>query len=184
MNRPTPLERRSDRTRDEIKSAFTTLVFASGFENVTVQKIIREAGCARSTFYEYFENKDDVLRACMEQFFAIIADCVICSVEPPELRKVLDHLWQNRRLADAIFSGQSRVVLARQQADLVELRLRTLGDGRSLALPPRLAAIQIAEGQITLIESWLRGRGFSPVDQLAAGLHRTGRAAAIALLPA
>lgn len=182
MNCPTRIERRSDRTHHEIKSAFTTLVFANGFENVTVRKVIHAAGCARSTFYEHFGNKDDVLRACMEQFFAIIADCVQSAAEPEQLRKVLDHLWENRRLADAIFTGQARVVLARQQADLVEARLRTLAGGRTLALPQRLAAIQIAEAQLALIESWLRGRSFSPVEQLADGLYRTGRASALALL--
>ncbi len=182
MNCPAPPDRRSDRTRDEIKSALTTLVFANGFENVTVQKIIHEAGCARSTFYEHFGNKDDVLRACMEQFFSVIADCVQCPDEPEALRRVLDHLWQNRRLADPIFTGQARVVLARQQADLIEIRLRTLADGRPLALPSRLAAIQIAEAQLALIDSWLRGRAFSPVKQLAAGIQRTSRAAALALL--
>ncbi|MEO7654614.1 MAG: TetR/AcrR family transcriptional regulator, partial [Sphingomicrobium sp.] len=137
--------RRSDVTRDEIKSAFTSLVFAGGFEAVTVQKVVREASVARSTFYEHFGNKEDVLRACMEQFFSVVADCVQCPDEPELLYKVLDHLWQNRRLADAIFIGQARIVLARQQADLVEIRLRTLAGDRDLALPSRLAAIQIAE---------------------------------------
>ena len=182
MNCPISLERRRDATRVEIKSAFTRLVFAGGFETVTVLKIVGEAGCARSTFYEHFASKDDVLRACMLQFFAAVADCVLGADEPEPLRKVLKHLWENRRLADAIFTGQARIVLARQQADLVEARLRDLADGRDLALPSRLAAIEIAEAQLALIESWLRGRAFASVDQVASGLHRTSRASALALL--
>jgi AcrR family transcriptional regulator len=177
-----PPSRRSDVTHEEIKAAFTRLVFAGGFENVTVHKVVREAGCARSTFYEHFESKDDVLRASMLQFFAVIADCIVTANEPESLRKVLGHLWENRRLADAIFSGQARIVLARQQADLIEARLRALADGRDLALPSRLAAIQIAEAQLALVESWLRGRAFAGGDQIAAGLHRTTRASALALL--
>lgn len=182
MNCPISMNRRSDARREEIKAAFTRLVFAGGFENVTVQKIVREARCARSTFYEHFGSKDDALRACMVQFFAVIADCVATADEPESLHKVLDHLWGNRRLADAIFTGQARIVLARQQADLIEARLRGLAEGNELALPSRLAAIQIAEAQLALIESWLRGRAFAGVGQVAAGLHRTSRASALALL--
>ena len=69
------LNRRSDQTRTELMSAFSGLVFAKGFENVTVKEIIASAGIARSTFYEHFSNKEDVLRACMTRFFGIIADC-------------------------------------------------------------------------------------------------------------
>ena len=93
-------------------SAFTAQVFANGFERVTVRGLLDDADVARSTFYEHFSNKEDVLRACMTRFFAVIADCVLDDSEPQELTKVLAHLWENRRLTDAIFSGQARVVLA------------------------------------------------------------------------
>ena len=160
-------------------SAFTHLVFTKGFENVSASEVAASANVARSTFYEHFSGTEDVLRACMTRLFAIVADCVSEEKEPPELIRVLDHLWSNRRLTDGIFTGHARSILARNQADLVELRLRAInGD---LAMPSRLAAIQIAEAQLALIESWMRGRAFCPPDQLAAGLHRVSRASALAL---
>lgn len=162
-------------------SAFTSQVFAGGFESVTIRGLLEDADVARSTFYEHFSNKEDVLRACMNRFFAIIADCVLNDSTPSELTKVLAHLWEKRRLTDAIFSGQARVVLARNLIDLVESRLRTL-TAADAALPARLAATQIAEGQMALVESWMRGRGFCTVKQLADGLHRTSRACALAPL--
>ena len=162
-------------------SAFTSQVFAGGFESVTVRRLLEEADVARSTFYEHFSNKEDVIRACMSRFFAVIADCILDDLQPPELTKVLAHLWEKRRLTDAIFSGQARVVLARNLIDLVESRLRTLAAGNA-TLPARLAATQIAEGQMALVESWMRGRGFCTVEHLADGLHRTSRASALALL--
>ena len=174
------LTRRSEQTRAELMSAFTRLVFAKGFENVSAREVAASAKVARSTFYEHFSGTEDVLRACMTRFFAVVADCVSAKDQPPDLTRVLDHLWSNRRLTDGIFSGHARSILARNQADLVELRLRALsGD---LALPSRLAAIQIAEAQLALIEGWMRGRAFCPPDQLAAGLHRSSRASALALL--
>ena len=160
-------------------SAFTRLVFAKGFENVSASEVASSANVARSTFYEHFSGKEDVLRTCMTRFFAILADCVCGETEPPQLLTVLDHLWSNRRLTDGIFTGHARMILARNQADLVELRLRAMS--AHLALPSRLAAIQIAEAQLALIESWMRGRAHCPAEQLAQALYRTSRAAALAL---
>lgn len=173
--------RRSERTRTQITQAFTRLVFTHGFENISVGAVVQAAGIARSTFYEHFSDKEDVLRACMTGFFAVVADCIVSDELPAELPKVLAHLWENRRLTDGVFSGQARVVLGRNQADLIELRLR---QNRGLHLPLRLAAIEIAEGQLALIESWMRGRAFCSVDQLATGLHRISRASALALIAA
>jgi AcrR family transcriptional regulator len=170
---------RSEQTRAGLMSAFTQLVFAKGFDKVSASEVAASAKVARSTFYEHFSGTEDVLRACMTRFFAIVADCVSEECEPPELIRVLDHLWSNRRLTDGIFSGHARMILARNQADLVELRLRAMGG--SLALPSRLAAIQIAEAQLALIESWMRGRAHCPTEQLARGLYRSSRATALAL---
>ncbi|HET7708703.1 MAG TPA: TetR/AcrR family transcriptional regulator [Sphingomicrobium sp.] len=174
------LQRRSDRTRTELMSAFTSLVFAKGFENVSVKRVTATAGMARSTFYEHFSNKEDVLRACMTRFFEVVAECVVADEIPADLFKVLDHLWSNRRLTDAIFSGYARTVLARNQADLVEQRLRSMA--ASLCLPYRLAAIQIAEAQLALIESWMRGRAPCSVEGLGHGLFRSSRASALAMI--
>ena len=160
-------------------SAFTRLVFTKGFENISVSEVVAAAEIARSTFYEHFADKEDVLRACMSRFFSVMADCVCQKAEPQELVAVLDHLWENRRLTDGIFSGHARLILARNQADLVEARLRVMD--MTIRLPLRLAAIQVAEAQLALIESWMRGRAYCSSAVLASALHRLSRASALAL---
>ncbi|WP_028970302.1 TetR/AcrR family transcriptional regulator [Sphingomonas sp. URHD0057] len=182
MNCPAHPARRSDQTRAQIMKAFTRLVFAHGFESVSVKKVVEEAQLARSTFYEHFSDKEDVLRACMTRIFAVVADCIASDQPPGRLVEVLEHLWSNRRLTDAIFSGQARKVLSRNQTDLIESRLKTIGPQGPL--PSRLAAIHLAEAQLSLVESWLRGHAHAAPDDLAAALHRSSRASALALLGA
>ena len=182
MNCPAEPQRRSDQTRAQIMSAFTRLVFANGFENVSVKKLVEEAQVARSTFYEHFSDKEDVLRACMSRMFAVVADCVASDEAPRRLVEVLEHLWSNRRLTDAIFSGHARKVLSRNQADLVETRLKAVGSPGPL--PSRLAAIHLAEGQLSLVESWMRGHAHAASEDVALALHRSSRAAARALVRA
>ena len=163
-------------------SAFTSLVFDKGFENVTVREVVLSAGVARSTFYEHFSSKDDVLRACMSQFLAVMAECVPSDPIPAELTRVLNHLWENRRLTDAIFSGAPRIILARTLGELIEVHLRAMNKGQPLALSYRLAAIHLAEGQLGLVENWMRGRAYCEVAELARGLYNSSRASALALL--
>ena len=182
MNRPVSAGRKTDRTRDQIMSAFTRIVFAEGFDTVSVRRILADAGVARSTFYEYFSGKDDVLRTCMSRFLSVMAQCVRDDDEPADLSKVLDHLWGNRRLTDAIFTGSARRILALTLSEMIEIHLRSLSDGARPPLSSRLAAIQLAEGQLALVEAWLRGRAHSGVPELSRALHASSRASAKALL--
>jgi AcrR family transcriptional regulator len=176
-----PIDTRSERTRAALLSAFAELVFRDGFEKVSAQAVASAAGIARSTFYEHFASKEDLLRASMAPFFGVIAECVSSEAQPEPLPRILAHLWENRRLTDAIFSGAPRRIIAQSLSEMVEARLKQLHDGAPLTLPYRLAAIHIAEAQLALVESWLRGRAFARVEDMTAALHRSARASALAL---
>jgi AcrR family transcriptional regulator len=181
MNCPANIPKRSEKTQRQIKSAFTRLVFANGFENVSVLEVVAEAKVARSTFYEHFSGKEDLLRAAMANLFEVMAECVQSDTQPAELNRVLGHLWENRRLTDAIFSGAPRVILARAHGERIETHLRDMNQGKPLALSYRLAAIHLAEGQMALVENWLRGRAYCETTKLAHALHKSSRASATAL---
>src|SRR5437868_10246904 len=176
------IDSRSDRTRAALVGAFVALMFREGFENISVQGIAAEAGMARSTFYEHFSGKDDVLRASMAHLLVPLAECVTGEDQPPEVRLVLAHMWDNRRLADAVFTGAPRKIIVLSLCELIEARIRQACDIKALIVPLRLAAIQLAETQLALIENWLRGRAFARADDLATALHRTSRASAMALV--
>ena len=175
-----PIESRGEGSRAAILSAFTGLIFRDGFENLTVQGIVAGAGIARSTFYEHFSSKEDVLRASMAQFFEVLARCLSSEGQPPELAGVLDHFWGNRRLVDAIFTGAPRRILGLSLSEMIETRLRDRGE--ALLLPLRLSAIYLAEAQLALVECWLRGRAFASPEDVATALHRSSWASANALI--
>ena len=179
--KPLPFENRSDRTRAALLHAFRDLIFRDGFENISVQRIVVQAGTARSTFYEHFSGKEDVLRASMAPFFEVMADCVPSTKPPDRLGSVLAHMWENRRLGDAVFSGAPRKILAQSFGELVEARLHRHFGGHPLIIPYRLAAIQLAEAQLALVENWLRGRAFASVEGMTEALYRTSRATAESL---
>src|SRR5215471_11297315 len=61
--------RRREEIRDRLRTAAEELM-ASGesYTELSVERIVREAGISRATFYVYFEDKGDLLRALAEDF--------------------------------------------------------------------------------------------------------------------
>lgn len=57
---------RSDATKEAIKSALIVLMEREPLESVTVKQIVAESKVGRSTFYVYFEDKNELL-AVIEQ---------------------------------------------------------------------------------------------------------------------
>jgi AcrR family transcriptional regulator len=176
-----PLDARAERSRAALLRAFIDLMFRDGFEAVSVHAIVAGAGVARSTFYEHFKSKEDILGASMAHFLGVMADCVSSAEQPAELGRVLTHFWENRRLTDSVFSGVPRKIVARYLGGMIQTRLEQSNNGKALILPHPLAATQLAEAQLALVETWLRGRAFSRPEAMATALYRTSNASAAAL---
>lgn len=174
------IQTRSERSRNAILRSFAELLFRQGYDDVSVRDIVAGAAVARSTFYEHFSSKEDVLCTSMGRFFEVLARCVSEEDQPTGLINVLAHFWANRRLTDAIFSGTPRKIIALSLSEMVEARLRERSSDK-LLLPHRLASIQIGEAQLALVEGWLRGRAPAPVNDVAAALHGSSRALAAAI---
>jgi AcrR family transcriptional regulator len=101
---PSVTRRRSpgrDARRDEVRTRLLAVVErlladGEGYTEVSVERMVAEAGMARSTFYVYFADKGDLLRA----WFAEITD---------ELRVAASTWWQ---LAPPVSYADVRAALA------------------------------------------------------------------------
>jgi len=54
-------DRRVLRTRELLLDAFVALMIERGFEKLTVQHLLDQAGVGRATFYAHFRSKEDLL---------------------------------------------------------------------------------------------------------------------------
>ena len=63
------MDRRQRKTRQAIYEAFEQLMADEHYSQITVAQIIERADVGRSTFYDHFETKDDLLaQMCVEMF--------------------------------------------------------------------------------------------------------------------
>ena len=60
---------RQDGTRQRIVAESASLFVAHGYENVSVEQIIAATGIARSSFYRFFANREEVLASIIRPVF-------------------------------------------------------------------------------------------------------------------
>lgn len=167
-------DRRVQRTRAALVGAFIELVLDRRYDQITVADIVDRAGVGRSTFYEHYENKDELLKAGLMGPFSVLADAVAGDCDPARLRQTVEHFWENRRVGNVLFGGPTRHLVTRTLAAAMEARLST--PSRRLArrsdLPLGLACAYLAAAQIGLLSEWLSGHSPCPAAVIARELQR------------
>ncbi|MDB5691028.1 MAG: hypothetical protein JWO81_91 [Alphaproteobacteria bacterium] len=166
-------DRRAARTRVAINSAFVALVIETRYDGIRVADIVARAGIGRSTFYEHYRGKDDLLHQSMEWLLALVADAVVPGSDEAALRSAVDHFWGNRRLARAVMAHPLGIAVRRALAALIETRLAASGAGDPDLI--RARAIQIAAAQLALLEGWTKGEVTASQEQVVAQLQAAAR---------
>jgi AcrR family transcriptional regulator len=182
MTRPAR-DRRARRSRGALLDAFFTLVLKEPYERITVQQIAERAGVARSTLYEHFSGKDELLAASLAGPFSVLADAVREQDNTEALVQVLEHFWANRGVAPGVFAGATRRHAVAVLVRLIEQRLRAVPAARraALLLPPRRAATALAEALFAPVAAWTLGQSSCSARRLATSLRLGTQALTCAL---
>lgn len=77
----TPKQERARRTRDALLTAAQRELSAKGYAGATAKSIALAAGAATGSFYQYFADKDAILRALADERFARVADLALHVLE-------------------------------------------------------------------------------------------------------
>ena len=166
------LDRRVRRTKAALIGAFNHLVLQRRQRRIKVADIVEQAKVGRSTFYEHYRGADDIHMDALAPLFAILADAATGNGDPARVERLLGHFWDQRQRARDSFNGRTGDKIVRMLAGQIEERL---GEAE-LTLPPRLAALQLAEATLTPIRGWLRGEAPCTAEALAQNLCRAGAA--------
>lgn len=186
----TAQDRRTKRTRKALMDAFMALIREQRYTQITVADIIARADVGRSTFYDHFTGKDDILLHSMMGLYAVLADVVVKEASTDRLAGLLAHFWENRHLArDMMFEPASALGPkhgTRHLTTLIENKLAAMCRERKIkpVVPLALAAAQTAEGLMALLRVWLMGKASSKPALLAKTIQASASSGAEAFLVA
>ena len=163
------LDRRIQRTRQLICDALMALMLEKSYDKITIQEIIDRANVGRATFYNHYQDKDDLLLRGIAEIVVPnqpeeVAQQTHHHVAPEEQPHTIvttgmfEHSRQNGRLHQVIFKrNQENPILAKITAFLytrVEDRLKQLTAEGSLSVPIPIMAQFITGGLLSLIQWW------------------------------
>ncbi|MEO0423833.1 MAG: helix-turn-helix domain-containing protein [Pseudomonadota bacterium] len=126
-------DRRVRRTEQAIFSAFRDLVLSRPYDDIRVADIVEGAGIGRSTFYEHYRNKDEVLTHSITWLFEALADAAVGAPDHQRLTFVVEHFDAQRHLARALFRDRPLRLLTDRLSQLIEARSREPLEARALA---------------------------------------------------
>ena len=184
------LDRRTQRTREQLQKALIELIGEREYDDITIQDIADRANIGRTTFYLHYSSKDELFMSCHE---AIIREFHIGLLHPlsreellsreipPSLTSAYRHLDEGRALLYPVFQGKDSHIILRQIRDRsareIEANLRAIFEENESNIPLDILANYLAGAQIALMQWWLEKRRPHTPDDLTKTLYVMQRAA-------
>jgi AcrR family transcriptional regulator len=177
-------DRRVHRTRAALRDAFHRLILDRGYEAISVADVSELANVGRSTFYEHYSGLDELLTQSLDDAFAALAGASLEAEPDPAMERVLQHFWENRKVAAALLAGSASRVLQPLLAERLEdaLVARWPGQSKQEALRRKALALQLAAGQLAVIAAWVSGRLPGTASEIAETVRLSCHAAATAVV--
>ena len=156
-------DRRVKRTKSLVFEAFFQMVQSTRYDELKTKDIIEKAGIGRSTFYEHFLDKDDVLSQSLEHLMSIYAAALIGKENHDNLLSALTHFWERRVFARVILKHPTREVVDSCLRNLISSNMSDTNMGNDK--DRHAHASFLSSGFLSLLNEWLTGKlSLSPKD--------------------
>lgn len=151
------------RTRAAIVDAFVALAFERRYDAIGVCDLIARAGIGKSTFYEHYRSKDDVLLHTMQPVLLALATAASGRAARSYILEMVRHLWESRSIARPIMDSWTAAIIQRRLADSIQPHAVRAGlaDGNA-----SISATGIAAAQLAMLRCWLTGQAASTIDDM------------------
>lgn len=166
------MDRRQQKTRAAIFTAFSALLAEKSYSKITVQEIIDTANVGRTTFYAHFETKDDLLKALCEELFGhIISSALDCThthglysdKNAPEsvFCHLLQHLREDENNILELLSCESSELFLRYFKDSLNelIQSQFVGQNRksNTDIPQDFLVNHISGSFVEMVLWWIKG---------------------------
>lgn len=163
--------------------SFARLARERPYDMFTVTEVLEGADVGRSTFYDHYRGKDDLLHSAFAMFHRTMTDCFARELNDEgaddRLEFVLEHFHENRALFRNLTSGSAAHVFARSTERYAALLATHLEARGAAELPVSHVAAMLAQAHFALIRDWLESNPPSPASaaQIARAIRRVNDAA-------
>ncbi|POP32195.1 TetR/AcrR family transcriptional regulator [Lactonifactor longoviformis] len=176
------MDRRQQKSRDAIFTAFGTLLSQKSYTKITVQEIIDEANVGRSTFYAHFQTKDELLgEMCTDLFGHVFSehlgmesthDFSLTQGGPDVvITHILYHLRDNKRNITGILNSESGEIFLfyfkQYLNQLVEKCLLSRIERTNTKVPEEFLLNHISGSFVTMVQWWIRNGLKQSPEELA-----------------
>ena len=175
------MDRRQQKTRTAIFNAFETLLTQKNYNKITVREIIDTADVGRTTFYDHFETKDELLRELCEHLFRHVFSNH-SGIENPHnvpltegdpkgiITHILCHLKDNGHSIARLIAGESsEIFLTYFKKYTDDLLMKTLLNKMTpkLQIPESFLKNHISGSFVNMIQWWIRNGMKESPEKLA-----------------
>jgi AcrR family transcriptional regulator len=184
---PKEADPRARKTRKALLDSLIGLVHRRRYDEFAVGDIAGRAEVGRSTFYEHYKSKDDMLVETMGPMLDAMASVASDADDVTGLEGVLQHFLDNKTFARTFFaSAASRPAMDRariQLAKRIELYLEVRGErgGSRARIAPALIAASLAEAQFAYVRAWLANAESCSPAELAKAMRASAAGSISAL---
>lgn len=150
---------------------FRSLAVERRYGAIRATDIIDRAGVGKSTFYDHFRGKNDVLLTALRPILLALATAASGRAARSYVRPVIEHLWEQRAFVRPILDSTAASILQRRLAGAI-----TVHGGRQVdaeGIP--LFAVGIAAAQLAMLRCWLAGHAVATVDVMTEQLIACSR---------
>lgn len=150
-------------TRRGIVDAFTALALRQRFTSIRISDVLAQAAIGKSTFYEHFRGKNDLLVSAMQPVIVALATAASGRAARSYVRGMVVHLWDRRSLGRALLDSAAASIVQRSLAEAIIPHAERAGLPGGAAI---LTARGIAAAQLAMVRSWMAGETPATVDAM------------------
>lgn len=151
----------SGSANEKILMAFRELALRRPFDDISVKDVVQLAGVGRSTFYDHFDDKTELLIASMDWMLSVLASCAAGTCKTKDVVELVSHINENRDIGRMVLNSSSATYLIRELAERITQQRGSLS----------IESISHANSYFGVLRSWLSDELRVSDAEIAQWLH-------------
>lgn len=169
MNNHKP-DRRRQRTRHLLGTAFVQLLREKGYSAITVSDLIERANVGRSTFYSHYRDKEDLFVSQLDRVIEALSHHSTAEHEPPFFPSLglFRHVGEEYELYKALlWTPGIDLFIKHMQTSLSQRIQQGLEkSGKEFDIPAPMLGNFIAGSFLTLLKWWLENKRIQTAEEM------------------